>query len=89
MAGYLVRFVELLFTIMTFAILARVLMSWFPASAGSKLATVLYDVTEPVLGPIRKIVPPIGMLDLSPFIAMVLLQLLQVFILSLFTPYYR
>ena len=82
MIAILVRFVELLFNVMTFAILARVLLSWFPMSPGNKIAVFLYDITEPVLGPIRKIVPPVGMLDLSPFIAIVLLQVLEYIILS-------
>jgi YggT family protein len=54
---------------------ARIIMSWFPISPGSGMASVygfLYSITEPVLGPIRRIIPPIGMggmgLDLSPLI---------------------
>ena len=54
---------------------ARIIMSWFPIAPGSGMATVygfLYSITEPVLGPIRRLIPPIGMggmgLDLSPMI---------------------
>lgn len=54
---------------------ARIIMSWFPISPGSGLASVygfLYTITEPVLGPIRKLMPSIGVggmgLDLSPII---------------------
>jgi YggT family protein len=54
---------------------ARIILSWFPVEPGSGLATVygfLYSLTEPVLGPIRRVVPPLGMggmgLDLSPLI---------------------
>jgi YggT family protein len=54
---------------------ARIIISWFPISPGGGMSTVygfLYSVTEPVLGPIRRIIPPIGMggmgLDLSPMI---------------------
>ena len=54
---------------------ARIIISWFPISPGGGMSTVygfLYSLTEPVLGPLRRIIPPIGMggmgLDLSPMI---------------------
>lgn len=54
---------------------ARIILSWFPISPNSGLASVygfLYTITEPVLGPIRRIIPPMGMggmgLDLSPLV---------------------
>ena len=54
---------------------ARIIISWFPVSPGSGLSSVfgfLYGVTEPVLKPIRQVLPPIGMgglgLDLSPIV---------------------
>jgi YggT family protein len=54
---------------------ARIILSWFPISPNSGMATVygfLYALTEPVLGPIRRIIPPIGAggmgIDLSPII---------------------
>ncbi len=85
--GYVREFVSLLFQIMTLAILARVLLSWFPMAQGNRLAAIVYDITEPVLGPIRKLVPPMGMLDLSPFIAMIVLQVVGSIILSGLRPY--
>ncbi len=54
---------------------ARIILSWFPIEPGSGLASVygfLYSITEPVLGPIRRVIPPMGMggmgLDLSPLV---------------------
>ena len=54
---------------------ARIILSWFPIEPGSGIATVygfLYSITEPVLGPIRRVIPPLGMggmgLDLSPLV---------------------
>ena len=65
------------------AIFARIILSWFPISAGSAMARifeVLYTVTEPVLGPIRRVVPPVGLggmgLDLSPIIVIFGVQIL-------------
>lgn len=56
-------------------IFARIICSWFPISPDSTLASIyafLHAVTEPVLGPLRRVIPPLGMggmgLDLSPLI---------------------
>lgn len=66
-----------------FVILARILMSWFPISPDSFAASAfsfLYAITEPVLGPLRRALPPVSMggmgLDLSPIIVIFVLQLL-------------
>ena len=67
-----------------FVILARIVLSWFPISPGSAMASVysfLYAITEPVLAPIRRIIPPTGMggmgLDWSPLIVTIGLVLLE------------
>ncbi len=64
---------------------ARILMSWFPISPGSPMATVfsvLYNLTEPVLGPVRRLLPPMsfgGMgFDLSPIVVTLAIQFLLV-----------
>lgn len=66
------------------ALFARIILSWFPISPGSPLAPIfsaLYTITEPVLGPIRRAIPPVRMgamgLDLSPIIVIVLFQVIQ------------
>jgi len=63
---------------------ARIILSWFPVSPGGALAQIfsfLYTVTEPVLGPIRRAIPPIGMggmgFDLSPIIVIVGVQIIS------------
>jgi YggT family protein len=65
-------------------IFARIILSWFPVEPGSGLASVygfLYSLTEPVLGPIRRIIPPMGMggmgLDLSPMIVLLVISILR------------
>ena len=54
-------------------VFARIILSWFPVSPGGIMAQLfgfLYTITEPVLGPIRRAIPPIGGfgLDLSPLV---------------------
>jgi YggT family protein len=57
------------------AILGRILMSWIAPNGGGAVSRILYDVTEPVLGPFRRIIPQIGMIDISPMVAILVLQL--------------
>ncbi|MGH9022255.1 MAG: YggT family protein [Acidimicrobiia bacterium] len=69
-----------------FVLLGRVVLSFFPISQGSPVATiasVLYQLTEPVLGPIRRIIPPLGMFDLSPLLLFFGIQLLRGYVCSL------
>lgn len=68
----------LLINVYLIALFARIILSWFPIAPGGVLAQVfsaLYAVTEPVLGPIRRAIPPVGMggmgLDLSPIIVII------------------
>lgn len=56
-------------------IFVRIIMSWFrvsPGSAGASIYSVVFNLTEPVLGPLRRAIPPMRMgmaaLDLSPLI---------------------
>ena len=65
------------------ALFGRIVMSWFPVPPGSIWASiygVLYTVTEPVLGPIRRVLPPVAIggmgLDLSPFLVTLAFQFL-------------
>ena len=66
---------------------ARAVLSWFPPSqSGNGLATInrlLMDLTEPVLAPLRRVIPPAGMFDLSFMIAFFGLFILRSYICSL------
>ena len=78
--GFLRTFVDLLFQILILAIIARALLSWFPVRPGNPfyaLAVILHQITEPILAPLRRIIPMIGMIDISPLVAMLLLGFLQ------------
>ena len=61
-------------------LVARAVLSWFPLSPGSPLAPVasfLYTVTEPVLAPFRRIIPPLGGFDLSFLVVFILIQVIN------------
>lgn len=68
-----------LLNVYLFAILARLVLSWFPISPGGAMASVfsfLYTITEPVLGPVRRIIPPLGPVDISPIVVIIGIELL-------------
>ena len=61
----------------------RAVLSWFPIRPGTPLASiygVLHDLTEPVLAPMRRIIPPAGMFDLSFLVLFVVLSILRGFV---------
>lgn len=60
-----------------FAILARVLISWMQVNNHNRIVVLIYQVTEPPLRFLRGILPRMGMLDLSPLLAFIALDLLQ------------
>jgi YggT family protein len=57
-------------------IFARIIMSW-GVSPHNRLLHFLIRMTEPLLGPFRRVIPPLGMIDISPIIVLFLLDLLQ------------
>jgi YggT family protein len=76
MSNLVFTFLGLLATVYTFLILGRVLVSWTNPTGGGGITAFLYQVTEPVLGPIRRVLPPMGGFDWSPMIAIILLSIL-------------
>lgn len=76
-------FIVVLARALNVAILLRVLISWLPIDRNSRLVTFLYDITEPILGPIRRVMPSFGAIDLSPLIALILIELAERVLLSL------
>jgi YggT family protein len=79
---FVLFFVNILFFILQFAIIVRALMSWFNPSESNPIARIVYEITEPVLGPLRKIVPKIGMIDITPIVAILLMQVIESVLVS-------
>ena len=83
MSTYLVYFINILFTVLWAAILGRVIISWINLSPDNPIVVVLYGITEPILAPIRRVLPSMGMIDLSPMVALIVMMILQRVLLSL------
>lgn len=80
MSGSLVTLISYLFNALTLIVIARALLSWFDPGMRSSVGKILVDITEPLLGPIRRMMPAMGGLDLSPIVLIILLQFLEQFI---------
>jgi YggT family protein len=72
----IVNFLELLVSALMVLVIARVVVSWLAPTGGGGLVAFIYQATEPILAPIRRVVPPSGGLDWAPLIAMLVLGLL-------------
>jgi YggT family protein len=77
----LASIVSVLFQVYTFLILIRVLLSWvntnpYQARIDHPLLRILYQVTDPVLRPLQRVIPPIGgTIDISPIVALLVLEI--------------
>ncbi|MEJ5254481.1 MAG: YggT family protein [Acidimicrobiales bacterium] len=76
-----------LLSLYLFVLFLRIVLSWFPMSGGGALATVynvLVAITEPVLAPLREVLPPVRFgavaLDLSPIVVFFVIQILLTFL---------
>lgn len=80
---FLLAFVEvvhLLFNIFIYAMIIQAILSWFPNPSTDSIRNLLSGITEPILRPIRKYVPPIGGLDLSVFMGIIALFALRMIV---------
>jgi len=73
----ILELVDLLLTGYFFALIGYILMSWFPGARDSSIGNFLTKICEPYLEPFRKVIPPIGMIDISPIVAIFVLQFAQ------------
>ncbi len=64
------------------AILAQVVLSWVAQGTHNPLTSTLYSLTEPVLRPVRRFIPPIGGMDLSPLVVLLSIPLIKMLVVS-------
>lgn len=76
MSAFAANFINYLILGLTLAIFGRVLMSWISPKGNDPVTPLLYQVTEPILAPIRRVLPQMGMLDLAPMVAILVLNYL-------------
>jgi YggT family protein len=72
---FIAQFILVVSNILFLAILLRACLSWFAVDTrASSAGRLLDDITEPIMGPLRRVIPPIGSIDVSPLVAMLLIQ---------------
>ena len=74
MAGtFLLTFIQFLLMALWALIFGRMIMSWVDPAGRNQVSAFLYQTTEPILGPVRRMLPQTGMIDWSGFIVLILI----------------
>lgn len=81
--GFAKLIIGWVFGILRLAIIVRVISSWFSVSPYSKWVRWSYTLSEPIIRPLRSVIPPLGMIDITPLVAFFALLLLEGLILGL------
>ena len=68
MSGSALAFIGFILQIFAYLVIARALTTWFPNARYHPIVQLLYQITDPVMIPISRLIPRIGMIDLSPMI---------------------
>jgi YggT family protein len=77
MADTVLDILLLLLRILTFALIGRALLSWVDPRGEWTISRLLADLTEPIMAPLRRVIPPVGMIDISFIVAIILIQVLE------------
>ena len=75
--------IEFVFGLLILAIVARAFLSLLPLDPYHPVVRLLFQVTEPILAPLRRYIPPVGMMDFTPLVAIILLQVVEHFLIAL------
>ena len=72
----------MIFKILYFLLVVRIILSWFPVDPYNNVVTTLYQITDPLLAPFRKLPLRLGMIDFSPLLAFLVLAFLDSFVVG-------
>ena len=72
--AFVISVLQQLIQVYSWALIIFILMSWFPNARESSIGQFLAKICEPYLEPFRRIIPPIGMMDISPIVAFLVLN---------------
>ncbi|WP_106475844.1 YggT family protein [Phytohalomonas tamaricis] len=65
-----------------FAMIIMIILSWVAPQANHPGALLVYQITEPVMSPVRRVIPPLGMIDLSPIVVFLLINILDAYVVG-------
>ena len=79
-----IQILATLIQLYSYVLLARIILSWIPnVDRSNQIVQLLYQITEPVLEPVRRVIPRLGMLDISPIVVFVGLHILSSLLLNM------
>jgi len=78
---------SLFINVFFFSIIIWVILSWLAPTRHHAISETLYLLTDPILGPARRLMRPIGGFDLSPIVAIIILKLVEILLISPITNY--
>jgi|APFre7841882654_1041346.scaffolds.fasta_scaffold03500_3 YggT family protein len=83
-----IQIIRIFLEVLSFFIFVRVILSWFIMSTRNRVVITIYQVfhqiTEPILGPLHRIIPNIGMIDITPVVAIILLYIIDMVLANTF-----
>ncbi|HLF28640.1 MAG TPA: YggT family protein [Anaerolineae bacterium] len=79
----IIGLVRFLFELYSLILIARILASWVRLDPYHPLVRLLYQLTEPLLAPIRRLLPQTGMIDFSPIVAFIVLRVAEEIVLRI------
>jgi len=81
--GNVTHLLVTLIQVYSLVLLARIILSWIPnLDRSNPVVRFLYQITEPVLEPVRRVMPRLGMIDISPIVVFIGLHFLQKILVS-------
>lgn len=85
----MIGLIRFLFDVYTVILLARVLLSWVQVDPSNQLVRIIYQLTEPLLAPIRRLLPQGGGMDFSPIVAFIVLLVVEQIVLTILSSILR
>ncbi len=76
---------NMIFNVIYFLLVIRIILSWFGVNPYNELAQMLFRITDPILAPFRRLPLQIGMVDLSPIVAFIVLAFARSFVVGTLT----
>lgn len=77
MSGLLIQIVNIAFSVLIWMVIIRCLLSFIPHNPYQSIIRFVYEVTEPIMAPFRRLVPMLGGLDLSPIVVVLALEVVR------------
>ena len=77
----------MVFSILYFLLIVRIILSWFSVSPYNEVVQILYKITDPILAPFRRLPLQVGMIDFSPILAFMALWFVRNFVVGVLSHY--